>query len=377
MMVITQGLSLISQLRDDIANAQKEKIGMIGGGILEPERITVASIQTLALHPHSYVDMLGGAGVIFVDEAHHSPAQTFKSVLYLTNKSAMRIGTTATYRRAESEGDMLLKSVTGKILFKRSISEMIKEGWLAKPTIFILSYSGEELSKYEITKIYDEYLKGQKRSKEPKRKPKQSMYAKTYMALISHNYNRSKMVAEVIKTFNQRLLSSVTFVVSKHHGDEIIKSAINDFKMTNEEVIFMKGADKMEFRNENLTEFRQGRLGNIICTRIINEGIDFPEANAGIRAGAQTYEGTIIQQLGRILRKTKPPGAIDIDRNETQRVFWVDVCDTHNKYLASHGLDRLKAYESEKEFEIVCVESVDELGRRIDERISETKIVRT
>ena len=368
--IITSGISLVSQLREQVAKFQETEVGMIGAGLREYNRITVASIDTLFSNINND-SLLAKTNVLFIDEAHHSPAKTFKTVIYKANNTSLCIGTTATYIRAESEGNILLKSVTGKIIYKKSISEMIRRGWLAKPTIIILQYStSKELN---VEDIDNEYKKIMPKTKSKKKVKKTSEYMKTYSVLVAHNKERSKLISDIIKVFDDYKLSTISFVQSIEQGKTIKKFAD---ELNVSDSVFMNGADDLFYRSEKLNKFRKGKLGTIICTRIINEGLDFPEANSGIRAGAQVYEGTIIQQIGRILRKTKSKLSKDIYRKEIQRVFWVDVCDISNKYLASHSLERISAYESEEEFEIVYVESISELKEVIDARIKEAKIIR-
>lgn len=369
--VITSGISLISQLREQIRAFQGIYIGMLGGGVNDRGRITVASINTLAERINSNnkkaIKDIRNTDVLFIDEAHHSPAKTFKSVIGLANNVALCIGTTATYKRAETEGDMILKAVTGNIIYKKSISSGIKNGWLAKPTIIIFQYS-EDFSEKDIDRKYNKLNRHKKKKKESNT----SEYIKSYSVLVANNEHRNQLISKIIKVLDDYNLSSVTFVQSIDQG-HLINQKAREFGV--QQSVFMKGENKVLDRSKNIQDFKKGRLRHIVCTRIINEGLDFPEANAGIRAGALKYEGTVIQQIGRILRKVKPKLAKDIDRKETQRIFWIDICDVNNRHLASHALERIGTYESEEEFEIVYVDNIDELKGVIDERIKEVKII--
>lgn len=368
--ILTSGISLLSQLKEEISKFQKIKIGFIGEGMWEQRRITVASVDTLYSHlsnpnklskdkkkakeaklrANRAKNFLAASGSVFLDEAHHSPAKTFKSVIYKTANASFRYGTTALYKRSGND-EMLLHAVTGNVIFRRSLSWMIDNGYLAKPTIILMEYEGKDLSDDE---WHDEYKSG-----------------------ISANLRRNRLLAKISTELYKRNLSQVLFVTEKKQGEGILAILEFEHNFPVNKASFLTGADdQVAVRKPVLNKFCKGNIKSIICTRILNEGIDFPEANAGIRCGAQKFEGSIIQQLGRLLRKVKNPYAKDIDRNEMQRIFWVDLCDMHSPRLATHSLKRIETYESEEAFEVKYVSSLRELRRVLDGRIKEAKIIK-
>jgi len=320
--------------------------------------------------------LLTEATTLFLDEAHHSPAKTFRDVIYKTT-APIRIGTTATYIRSGSN-DMLLHAVTGKITYKKSISWMIDKGYLAKPTIILMEYEGEDRSTSEIDKEYSKILEekyGKIRAYKKYKKAKS--WNKIYTVQVSHNNERNLLLATVLNEFYKFSLNSVLFVTEKYQGEFIYNKCISEFNIIDHKMSFLSGSDSVEeVRKPVLKQFQKGKIRTIICTRILNEGIDFPEANVGIRAGAQMFEGNIIQQLGRILRKVKKPLARDINRNELQRVFWFDLLDFHNKHLANHSLERIKTYESESAFDVRFIKSINGLKKILNEQIKDVKIIR-
>ena len=402
-LIITSGLSLLTQLREEISKFQDEDIGFIGESIWDKKRITVASIDSLfrvvgdksSLKKKSKKSMktymakksnlkkkkivkslLTEVTTLFLDEAHHSPAKTFRDVIYKTT-APIRIGTTATYIRSGSN-DMLLHAVTGKITYKKSISWMIDKGYLAKPTIILMEYEGEDRSTSEIDKEYSKILEekyGKIRAYKKYKKAKS--WNKIYTVQVSHNNERNLLLATVLNEFYKFSLNSVLFVTEKYQGEFIYNKCISEFNIIDHKMSFLSGSDSVEeVRKPVLKQFQKGKIRTIICTRILNEGIDFPEANVGIRAGAQMFEGNIIQQLGRILRKVKKPLARDINRNELQRVFWFDLLDFHNKHLANHSLERIKTYESESAFDVRFIKSINGLKKILNEQIKDVKIIR-
>jgi superfamily II DNA or RNA helicase len=64
-------------------------------------------------------------------------------------------------------------------------------------------------------------------------------------------------------------------------------------------------------RGEILDNFRSGRYRSIVTSKVLDEGVDVPEASIGIILSGSGSRREFIQRLGRILRpKTKRKGAI-------------------------------------------------------------------
>ena len=382
-LVISSGLTLLSQLHKEISSFQGEDAGFIGGSKWEPKRITIASIDTLfsvmknesknGVRKNELMELLNNSKTLFLDEAHHSPAKTFKEVVY-KSKAPIRIGTTATYKRSSGD-NMTLTSVTGNVIYKKSISRMIDKGWLAKPTIILVQFEDKEKSDEMINAIYNEIRK--KNGKKPlAKKNDDAKWSRLYSVEVAHNNKRNKLLAEILGVFNSYNLNTVLFVREKFQGEYIYDTVLKNKCIDENNMKFMSGSDSTEdVRNPTLKKFMKGKLRNIICTRILNEGVDFPVANAGIRAEGQLFEGNVIQQLGRILRKVKLKISKDINREKMQRIFWVDICDLHHPILAKHSLKRIKTYESEKAFDIEYITDVKSLKKVVDKYINETHIV--
>lgn len=372
-LIVTHGTSLLSQLRKSLSTLLGEEIGYIAESKWIEKRITVASIDSL----HSFLSgldkikfkktrnieegkrrelklkkkktetLLRSVIGVYSDEAHMSPAKTFRTVLNKCTNAYVRFGCTATYDR--SGGDkMMLKAVTGKIIYKKSLSWMIENGYLAKPVIILIEFGRK--TDIHAKDWHDQYSSG-----------------------ISANDKRNLLITSISKILIENNLSSVLFVTHKNQGSFLYKNILVHSKDT----AYLIGEDNQKtVRKPTLNAFRNGRIRTIICTRILNLGIDFPEANAGIKCGGQKYGGNTTQQLGRILRKYKEKGKLDVNRKEEQIVFWLDICDMHDQKLAEHSLERIKVYESEPAFNVNYANDIEEVRRIINANIKKTKIIK-
>jgi superfamily II DNA or RNA helicase len=395
-LITASGIGLCRQLQEQISKFQHEEIGFIGQSQFDIKRITVASIDSLyqSINYMSFkkkkssnhierlkkkndtLDLLADSTTLFLDEAHHSPAKTFKDIFYKT-KARLRIGTTATYIRSGDGEGMLLKSVTGNVIYKKTLSWMINNGYLARPTIILMEYNRKEKSNIEIDNEYKKHMLKKDPKITDRKLKKATFWNKLYTVEISHNDIRNQMYAKALHTFYMNKLSIVLFVKELYQGQSIYDFAITKYKIPEKRIKFLSGKDDVgSVRLPVLKSFKKGDIRILICTRILNEGIDFPEANCGIRAGGEVFSGNIIQQLGRILRKIKSTLAKDSNKKQPQHVFWFDLCDLHHQLLADHSLGRIKTYESEKAFNVIYINNLKDLQGAIDGDIEKTKIIK-
>lgn len=79
-LVVTHTTALRDQWADEVESLFGHRPGIIGSGVIDHEDhfITVANVQTLVKHTDSLAKEFG---TIILDEAHHSPASTFTTIL--------------------------------------------------------------------------------------------------------------------------------------------------------------------------------------------------------------------------------------------------------------------------------------------------------
>ena len=51
-----------------------------------------------------------------------------------------------------------------------------------------------------------------------------------------------------------------------------------------------------------LTRFREGRLRAVVSSRVLNEGLDVPDARVAILVGGALGTRELVQRIGRVLR---------------------------------------------------------------------------
>ena len=94
-LIVVHTHDLLEQWRDTIHRILGIEAGVVADGACNPSTVTVATIQTLTrLAFNNLYDLSTQFGCVIVDEAHHTPASTFQTVLRLI-PARYRFGLTA------------------------------------------------------------------------------------------------------------------------------------------------------------------------------------------------------------------------------------------------------------------------------------------
>jgi superfamily II DNA or RNA helicase len=310
-------------------------IGQIGDGRVQPQRVTVATIQTAARALHVKIKkepgdevpvwsddasalltlsdleivskVLHDAELAIFDECHHIPAESFYDIAMKLPNAYYRYGLSATPWRAD-RSDLMIEAALGPKLSIVSSTDLIKKGYLVKPKIT----------------MYQVYSKARKVVRD---------YTFIYKTEVVENLERNSLIVE--SALHQvRQGKSVLILVNQVKHGRILEKMI-------EGAVFINGRDSSEVRRKALDRLRQKQDQILIATTLADEGLDIPSLEVLILAGAGKSETRALQRVGRVLRPF--PGkekAIIID-------FWDETL-----YLQQHSRQRLEIYQTEPEFEV-------------------------
>src|SRR5699024_168494 len=163
-------------------------------------------------------------------------------------------------------------------------------------------------------------------------------YQEAYTLGIVENKHRNKIIAERVKAKYEAGKTCLIIVTRTLHG-ELLEKRLTDM---GDDCEFIHGVRSTEDRQEALNRTADGRLGVLIATTILDEGVDVSGINCiWMAAAGKSYKQTL-QRVGRGLRKKKDGSGLEV----------YDFIDATNDYLTKHSLTRYDYYEAEK-FEIV------------------------
>lgn len=304
--IITHLQSIFDQTYYEAIGLFPHEVGRIGDGIQDPNRITIALIQSLnRMEPTEWHKL---QDIVIVDEAHHcndaegSYAKVLKQI-----PAPIRIGVTATLPETE-KGAMALEGLIGPVIAQKSIQEVSN---LAKPIV--------KLKKLPFSQTVHDLR----------------TWADVYRLGVVFNSRRHKQVLEDAVVLKAEGRTSLILVVQIEHGTNLIEMARKRFPDL--KVKFVWGNTAGDERTVIKQALESGKVDCVICNAVWREGVNIPSLGAVINASGGKGEIPTIQSIGRGLRTT--PTKKD--------VILLDYFDPSHKYLIEHFGHRLTLYFEE------------------------------
>ena len=299
-------------LRDQMSADYEKWFGAknVGTDIAGKEPIIVANIQSLNKASHNFTRFK----MLVIDEFHHAAAKTYKDVNTNCSNAYYRYGFTGTFMRSDGS-DMEMHGVLSNVIFKKTTSELIEEGFLVRPYISVMRLDISETGAHG----------------RPRRL--RLNYRQAYEYIINHkpfNEAIAKIAATKIKEGKQTLI----VVRRKEHGKLLNKMIKGSF--------YLNGDDSLDHRRKVKKAFIDKKIRCLVATNIFGEGQDIPTIDVFINARAEKTEIQTAQGIGRALRKHG-----DKDKAE---VF--DFLIIGQKHLEDHSVERINSYRRQPAFKI-------------------------
>lgn len=302
-LVLAPTIDLILQWQKSLAELFQKPVGLLGGGSSEIEDITVATYDSARIH----ADWLGSRFCLIIyDECHHLPSPGYAEMArsYI---APYRLGLTAT-PNIEQERQQLLLDLVGPVLYSKQIQQLAG-GFLApyKVETIEIELNEEERETYEYHRgIYREYREsvtpafGRGNSWE-------RFVMACYRTPEGRNALRSFAIQKQIAVAAQGKLEALTQILTRHNRERIIIFT-NDNKtaylISNLFLLpLITHETKAKERKLILENFRNGTWPFLVNSRVLNEGVDVPEANIAVIISGTATVREHVQRLGRILRK--------------------------------------------------------------------------
>jgi superfamily II DNA or RNA helicase len=279
------------------------KIGNLGGGSDNIETITVSTYDSAYLRAASFGNRF--ALVIF-DEVHHLAAPGYRLIAEQL-ASPFRLGLTATIER-EDDLHKELPRLVGGVVYQVHPRDLAKNRHLAmyeieRREVDMLPEEVEEYKKW--IGIYQTGLK---------KVGLRMAYAGAFQKLIIMS-GRNKVAREALLARSRAIeialnskskLEELRKILEQNKGRKTIIFTQHNklvYDISDRFLIpFITYKSGKEERQDALSGFKDGRYKAIVTSKVLDEGVDVPDAEVGIIVSGTGSSREFIQRLGRLLR---------------------------------------------------------------------------
>ena len=307
-LVIAPTIELIQQWRSKLEETFKVKVGQIGGGEKEILDLSVSTFDSAYL----MAEKLGNRfKFLLVDEVHHMAAERYLDIARMY-ASPYRLGLTATYERVDMLHESLEQYMGGKI-FEMGYEELSE--FLSNYEIIRIPVDLEDEEEQEYQRNHDIFVNYLRKHRITMRTPWDfekfiltSWNPEGREALIA--WRKSREIA-----FNSRVkVDTVRYVLSRHRGKKTIiftEDTSSAYLISKEFLVpcityLTPGPERKKY----MQMFREGKVSVLVTSRVLDEGIDVPDASIGIVLSGSGSTRQFRQRLGRLLRPSADKHAI-------------------------------------------------------------------
>ncbi|XHX77974.1 MAG: DEAD/DEAH box helicase [Stenomitos frigidus ULC029] len=288
------------------------EIGLLGGGSKDRSPILVSTYDSAAIH----AETLGNQYALLIfDECHHLPSD-FNRVIAEYAIAPYRLGLTATPDRADGR-HADLSTLIGAEVYRRS-AEDLSGNTLAKHKAvqIMVRLSETERDRYDElihrrneflqdAKIFLGSVQGWQRFVQASARSKAGR-----RAMLAHREARA------IAFGTEGKLRVLADLLATHYPDRTLIFTDDNATVYSISQEFLIPAithqTGVKERHDILTRFKAGDYRTLVASRVLNEGVDVPDASVAIVLSGTGSTREHIQRLGRILRKGKTPDKLAI-----------------------------------------------------------------
>ena len=309
-LVIAPTLDLVRQWYDNLRSAFGVEVGIVGGGEHRVLPLTVTTYDSAYLH----MEHLGARfGLVVFDEVHHLPGETYALASQLS-LAPFRLGLTATPERADGR-ELLLEELVGPTVYRQEIVEMSGDYLADYETVRIaIELSPDERERYEAARAtYRSFVTAQGIRMGSKTGWSDFIMRSTFSeegrrAFAAYQEQRRLAFAASAK------METVEQLLFDHRDDRTIlftQDNATAFHISRQFLVpSITHQTKVRERSEILAALSSGSVRAVVTSKVLNEGVDVPDANVAVIVSGSGSVREHVQRLGRVLRKKKDKRAI-------------------------------------------------------------------
>jgi len=269
-LVVVHTKELLYQWRDRVREFLQIDAGLIGDGHSTLADVTVAIVNSARKKAKELAPCFGH---LIVDECHRVPATLFTDVVSEFDCHYL-LGLSATAFRSDDQMTRLIYFYMGDPVCKIDQDELAASGAIVKPHIIVSRT------------VFDYRYRGD--------------YQALVTALTSHE-GRNRQIMDDIVEVVRKSVGVVTLVVSDRVSH--CQIFVEGLEKKGVRVVLLTGQASTENRAEIVAKVRRGDVEVLVATlQLISEGFDCPGLSNLFLTTPITFEGRLLQVIGRIMR---------------------------------------------------------------------------
>ncbi len=309
-LVVVPTIDLLYQWVSILERSFSCEVGMLGGGSNILKTITVSTYDSAVLR----MPFLGNKfGLLIYDECHHLTGDIYRTSALLS-LAPYRLGLTATFPEEQVPCEVITNLI-GPVVHKIGIRDL-QGGVLSdyRTERIALQLTPEEKIEYE--KCHEEYVSFVRRnhvSFQSDNGWKDFLLACAVRPDGKNAYQAYLKQRNIARCGRMKLLETWRIIQSNPHARIIVFTADNATAYQIGNLLCLpvlthktKAAERKDF----LERFRSGEYPVLVTGKVLNEGVDVPEANIAIVVSGSGCVREHIQRLGRILRRGENKEAV-------------------------------------------------------------------
>lgn len=257
----------------------QHEIGKIGKGKARiGKQITVATIQSLAKEVEKNEPLKNVFGIILIDECHHIPAESYRNTIHQFN-SYYLYGLTATPFRKYNDGKLIFIHL-GEIIAEITAQQTGRH----KQASVVIRNTELDVPFNSKTDRFE-----------------------TLSKILAHDSSRNKLILNDIVNELNSGKKAVILTERKEHIDSLYQYLKQSY-----EVITLNGDDSEASRTAKWKILNAGNYQAVITTgQFFGEGTDLQNASCLFLVYPFSFEGKLIQYIGRVQRSEITPVIYD------------------------------------------------------------------
>jgi superfamily II DNA or RNA helicase len=298
-LVLCPTRALLAQWESEISGCFRGRVGLVGDGAFDLADVTIMTFESAYRH----LDVLGDRfGCMIVDEVHHFASGLRQEALEMSI-APMRLGLSATLPPGSDDPGSRLSELVGPVVFELGLDELVGK-FLADVDLVRIRTPLDPDEREEYETSYAPFARfcaalGPRGSwADLQRAASCTPGGRRAMA----GFRRALEICALPRS-KRRI---VTQLLARHESDRalVFTAFASDARIVSRDNLIPLITSEIgrRERNEILERFRAGTYRAIVSARVLNEGLDVPDASVAIVAGSALGDREHVQRVGRVLR---------------------------------------------------------------------------